>query len=178
MTDTSPPVPDIIDGVVPLAAGHPVHAVRHQRDKVVASTQASYEGMFSPAVPDITVTERLLAALHACRLSKADGLAALYRSRLAISGIDPALVDAVDAGTPLPVLPDERLATILDFTGKLIVKPLDGDREALEALVNVGLSTPAVVALGQLIAFLSYQIRVAAGLKAMVAATHQAPEVA
>ncbi|REN20801.1 CMD domain protein, partial [Mycobacterium tuberculosis] len=37
------------------------------------------------------------------------------------------------------------------------------------SLAASGLSTPAIVAMSQLIAFLSYQIRVAAGLKAMEA---------
>jgi len=168
-----PAVPDIIDGVVPLAPGHPVHTARHERAKVVASTQGSYEGMFAASVPGISVTERLLAALHACRLSRSDGLAAFYRARLVAEGADAALIDAVDVGSTanghFPT--DPRLATILSFTGKLILKPIDGDRDAVAGLQAVGLSTPAIVALGQLIAFLSYQIRVVAGLKAMVAAT-------
>jgi uncharacterized protein YciW len=79
-------------------------------------------------------------------------------------------VKTVESGSD-KLLADERLKTILAFAGKLILKPIEGDRAAIESLVDVGLSTPAIVALGQLIAFLSYQIRVAAGLKAMVAAT-------
>ncbi|MCZ2495535.1 CMD domain protein [Xylophilus sp. Kf1] len=171
MTNPSDPrTADIIDRVVPLPEGHPVHAVRHEREKVVASTQASYEGLFAADVRDISVVERLAAALHGSRLSKADELAAHYRERLLQAGADAALVDAIDAGiAPMPA--DERLATILAFTGKLILKPIEGDRAAVESLVAVGLTTPAIVALGQLIAFLSYQIRVAAGLKAMAAAT-------
>ncbi|QHJ01228.1 CMD domain protein [Xylophilus rhododendri] len=165
--------PDIIDGVVPLAAGHPVHALRHERQKVVAATQASYEALFAPEVRDISVPERLMVALHASRLSRSDSLAAVYRARLVEEGAKAALIDAVDAGLPLPDN-EERLATILAFTGKLITKPIDGDREAVEELTAVGLSTPAVVALGQLISFLSYQIRVVAGLKALVAATGDA----
>ena len=43
------------------------------------------------------------------------------------------------------------------------------DREP-EKLPAAGISTPAVVALSQLIAFVSYQLRVVAGLKAMRAA--------
>jgi len=175
MTENVLPVPDIIDGVVPLAPGHPVHAVRHERQKVVTATQGSYEGLFADSVPDITVAERLLVALHACRLSRSENLAALYRSRLVALHTDAALVDAVDAGTPLPALADRRLETILAFTGKLITKPIEGDRAAVEALTDVGLSTPAVVALGQLISFLSYQIRAVAGLKAMVAAEEGRP---
>ena len=174
MNSNSVPAPsattDIIDSAVSLRAGDPVHTVRHERQKVVASTQASYEGMFAESVEGITVVERLFVAQHACRLSEAGSLADHYRDRLLVAGADPALVEAVDSAGETS-LADKRLQTILAFTGKLILKPIEGDRAAIQSLVDVGLSTPAIVALGQLIAFLSYQIRVAAGLKAMVAAT-------
>ena len=159
----------MIDQAVALAADHPLYALRRERPKVVASTQGSYEGMFAPGVQGISITERLLVALHACRLSKADSLAAHYRSRLQAEGAGAALIDAVESGNTAGVA-DARLSTILGFTAKLIERPIEGDRAAIDALLGVGLSTPAIVALGQLIAFLSYQIRVAAGLQAMAAA--------
>ena len=167
-TETKPARPDVIDQVVPLAPHQATHAVRHERAKVVASTQGSYEAMFAPGVQDISVAERLLVALHACRLSEADSLASHYRQRLTSDGIEPALIDAVNRND-IGSLPDPRLQTILRFTTTLIERPIDGDRQAIDALVNAGLSTPAIVALGQLIAFLSYQIRLTAGLQAMTA---------
>ena len=157
---------DVIDAAVPLAPDHPLWALRRQRDKVVAATQGSYDAMFSPAVEGLSVSERLLVALHACRVSKADSLAAHYRDRLAAEGADGDVIAAVDAGRPVA---DARLQAVLAFTGKLIERPIEGDKAAVQSLVDSGLSTPAIVAMSQLIAFLSYQIRVAAGLKALAA---------
>ena len=167
MTIASPV--DVIDHAVPLAASQTTHAVRHQRTKVVAATQASYEGMFTPEVEGISVVERLLTAFHACRLSKSASLSAHYRERLVAEKADPALIDAVGAGRTT-ALGDARIETILGFTTKLIERPIEGDRDAVQALVRAGLSTPAIVALAQLVAFLSYQVRVVAGLQAMAAA--------
>ena len=155
---------DVIDAAVSLVAGQAAWALRRQRDKVVSATQGSYDAMFSPAVEGLSVTERLLVALHACRVSKADGLAAHYRDRLAAEGADRGVTAAVDSGEPVA---DARLRAVLAFTGKLIERPIEGDRAAVQSLADNGLSTPAIVALSQLIAFLSYQIRVAAGLKAL-----------
>ena len=62
---------------------------------------------------------------------------------------------------------DARLQALLTFTRTLIERPVEGDRVAVQALPAAGVATPAVVALSQLIAFLSYQTRLAAGLKAM-----------
>lgn len=159
---------DVIDKTVPLASAQATHGVRHERAKVVASTQGSYEAMFSPDVQGISVSERLLVALHACRLSNASSLASHYRQRLLDQGTETALIKAIEQ-QEIDDLSDRRLQTILRFTTALTERPIEGDRLAVEALVTTGLPTPAIVALGQLIAFLSYQIRVAAGLQAMAA---------
>ena len=162
------PSDDVIDQIVPLSAGQSTWAVRHERAKVVASTQGSYEAMFSSAVTGISVTERLLVALHACRLSNADSLATHYRVQLESSHADRSLIEVVDSKASQTNF-DARLKIILHFTSTLILRPLEGDKQAIDALVAAGLSTPAIVALGQLIAFLSYQIRMTAGLQAMAA---------
>ena len=49
----------------------------------------------------------------------------------------------------------------------LTTDPRLSDRAAITALKSAGLDDAAVVALAQLVAFLSYQLRVVAGLKAM-----------
>ena len=85
-TETTPMRPDVIadviDQAVPLAPHQATYAVRHERAKVVVSTQGSYEAMFAPGVQGLSVAERLLVALHACRLSKADSLASHYHLSL------------------------------------------------------------------------------------------------
>jgi uncharacterized peroxidase-related enzyme len=169
---------DVIDQAVPLAAGDALHALRRQRPKIVDATQGSYAGMFSPAVVGVSVVERLLVALHACRLSGAATLADHYRARLQAEGADAALVAAADATDGGAAASDARVATLLAFTAKLIVRPIEGDRSAVQSLADAGLAPAAIVAVGQLIAFLSYQIRVVAGLQALAAAGAGGPETA
>ena len=166
---------DVIDQAVPLAAGDALHALRRQRPKIVDATQGSYAGMFAPAVVGVSVVERLLVALHACRLSGAATLADHYRARLQAEGADAALVAAADGGAAAS---DARVATLLAFTTKLIVRPIEGDRRAVQSLADAGLAPAAIVAVGQLIAFLSYQIRVVAGLQALAAAGDGGPAAA
>ena len=43
-------------------------------------------------------------------------------------------------------------------------------RRTLQALLDAGWSTPEIVTLSQLVAFLTFQIRVAAGLRTLAAA--------
>ena len=158
---------DVIDQSVPLTPGSVLHTLRRQRPKIVDATQGSYAAMFAPGVAGVSVVERLLVALHACQLGGAPSLAAHYRTRLETEGADTALVTAADGGA---VAPDARVAALLEFTAKLTRKPIEGDQRAVQALEAVGLAPQAIVAVGQLIAFLSYQIRLHAGLRALDAA--------
>ena len=158
---------DLIDRLVPLADGTPTHAVRHQRDKVVAATQGSYDSLFDPALAGLSLPERLLAALSIVRLAGSTALVAHYRARLqALDGLTAAhqAALAADAATG-----DARLDAILGYARLLADRTVEGDRAALLRLPAAGLSTPAVIALAQLIAFVAYQLRVLAGLRAIAA---------
>ncbi|MFJ3045667.1 CMD domain protein [Herbaspirillum chlorophenolicum] len=162
---------DVIDQLVGLKAGDALHTLRHQRDKVAAATQGSYDTLFDPALEGIGLDERLLVALYACRLAGAADLAAHYRARLQALPADAAQLAAADSGEP-EQLAEGRLRAMLVFTRALTQRPVEGDKAAIEKLPAAGISTPAVVALSQLIAFISYQLRVIAGLKAMKAAAN------
>ncbi len=160
---------DLIDHIVGLRPGSRTYEARHQREKVAVATQGSYDALFSTALDkDISLTERLLVALYACRLTPAPELATHYRERLLTEGADAVLVEMADRKTPQD-FEDPRLAAMLQFTRTLIDNPVEGNKAALLTLPAAGISTPAVVALSQLIAFLSYQVRLVAGLKAMKA---------
>lgn len=117
--DTFTMAVDVIDQAVPLVATQATHAIRHERAKVVASTQGSYDAMFAPDVQGISLTERLLVALYACRLSNSGRLADHYQQRLVQDGADLGLVEAINMNT-LSRVPAGRMQTILRFTSKLI----------------------------------------------------------
>lgn len=168
MTTETNTTPDLIDQLAGLKSGDALFNLRHQREKVAVATQGSYDSLFDPDLKDLGLDERLLVALYACRLSNATELVAHYQSRLTALKVPAAQCDVVLHGHP-DTLTEDRLRAILVFTRTLIENPIDGDKAAIETLPKAGLSIPAVVALAQLIAFISYQIRVVAGLKAMKA---------
>jgi CMD domain protein len=166
----SPLPADLIDRLVPLAEGSPLHAVRHQRDKVVAATEGSYHGVFDPALSGPPLAERLLAAHRIARLAGSAALEDHYRERLqtlpALTPAQRAALEGTDAHGPAG---DPRLAAILDFAATLTERPVEGDRATLLRLPAAGLATEEVVALAQLVAFVAYQLRVLAGLRALAA---------
>lgn len=186
MTDLASPTPpsspsgadttesiDTIDALAGLQADSPLAAIRHARDKVALHTQRSEDALFDPALPDLSLQERLFAAWYAARLSLADDLADAYTAKLIAAGAQPATLDAIEAGTLNPAT-DARLIAILSHARLLTIKPIEARPEHLQALRQAGITTRGIVALSQLIAFVTYQLRVVAGLKALRAAQEAA----
>ncbi|WP_449121587.1 CMD domain-containing protein [Pseudomonas viridiflava] len=161
------PQPDLLDSLLNIAPGSPLHQIRHAREKVASATQGSQDLFFDPALDnDLSLSERLWVAYYAARLGKQATLTAHYLKQLQALGIKAPVLADVDAGA-IDVLDDVRLAAILRFTRTLIESPVNGDQAALLALQHEGLSTAEIVVLAQLIAFMSYQVRLAAGLAAL-----------
>ncbi len=159
---------DVMDAVVELTPSDPLYATRHARAKVSEAMQKSYDLFFDPSAQGLAIGERLLVAVYACRLSRVEALESHYRGVLADQAPDAAALAAVDTGK-IETLQSPRLMAMLDFTRKLILKPVEGDQKALAPMQSAGIATADIVTLAQLIAFLSYQIRVAAGLRALKA---------
>jgi len=156
--------PDLLDSLLNIQPGTALHDVRHAREKVAAATQGSQALFFADDLGvDLSRVERLWVAYYAARLTPQATLAAYYLAQLHQQAIDSAALASIEAGN-LDALSDRRLAAILGFTRTLIEAPVHGDQAALQVLQEQGLSTQAIVVLAQLIAFLSYQVRLAAGL--------------
>lgn len=67
-----------------------------------------------------------------------------------------------------------RLAAAFEHTHLLVFRPREASPAALQALLGAGWSTNEIVTLSQLTAFLSFQIRTVAGLRALAAAPSRA----
>jgi uncharacterized peroxidase-related enzyme len=157
-TDSGPAAAaaDVIDTAAGLGPDAALQTARCFRSTVVDATQASHEALLYETVPGLSTADRLRVAVHCCEAAEAHQMAAHYRALLVQQ-------PAADASTP-------ALPAMLTWAGLLTTDPRRGDREALQTLRAAGLADPAIVALAQLVAFLSYQTRVVAGLVAMEAA--------
>lgn len=164
--ESTPRQPDTLDRVLGLAPGSVAYKARHQRAKVVDATQASEDLLLGAPIEGLSVEDRLLVALLASSLTPASELAREYTQRLKARNVADKLIDAVSQAD-LSSIDNMRLKQILAFTQTLIIDPVKADKQALLTLQASGLTTPQITALAQLIAFVSYQVRVAAGLRAM-----------
>ncbi|MCU0945493.1 MAG: CMD domain protein [Rubritepida sp.] len=191
---------DLIDQLVGIAPGSALDAVRAQRAVAREHSQKSHEALFAPADPGtFTPAERhavaaYVAALHGEGPVAAHHAAELARHDAALAQAVAAAAAATrttgpygryplgplsreDAPGPDPILPPEvaaalgpRLAAALLHAHFLVFHPRDAAADRFAPLLAAGWTTDELVTLSQIVAFLTYQIRVVAGLRVLAAA--------
>jgi CMD domain protein len=157
---------DVIDRMAGVAAGSRLAAVRATRPEVVRAAQASYDLLLAPADPaGVSLVERALIALRVAALTPSALGVAWYRARLRDLDADPAMAAAVETGDPAGLPP--RLAAIMRHADQLTRSPGAATPADLAALTATSLTPADIVTIAQLIAFVSFQVRVVAGLRAL-----------
>ncbi|HEY3720373.1 MAG TPA: CMD domain protein [Roseiarcus sp.] len=161
---------DVIDSVLGVSEGSPLHQLRARRLETRARTQSSYAVLFNPPDPGgLSPPERFAVALRVAELHDALPLAAHYRARLADEAGGRALAAAIDSGAPSSgVTP--RVEAMLRHADLVTLNPSAASDFVVEPLEAEGLTAAEIVTLSQIIAFVAYQVRVAASL-ALIAET-------
>jgi CMD domain protein len=194
---------DVIDKLVGIVPGSSLDRVRSNRQQARDNAQLSYEALFAPSSPGtVLIEERYAIAYFVAGLHRDDRVAAFYREALGHHD-RPGLLGAISAeirrgetggpygNYPEGPLSDEdkpgliyttdpanrdtlgRLGAALAHAHLLVFRPRDASSAALQALLNAGWSTDDIVTLSQLVAFLSFQIRVVTGLRALAQSEQQ-----
>ena len=166
---------DTIDRLAGLTDQSPVFATRRQRDKVAIATQACEDLLLGDGLADsLSRAERLVLASEQCRVSGVQALADEYRQRAESLGdaLTPALRTVL--AQPGAQTGNARLDAALHFVRTLALHPAESDRAALLAMPESGLSIDDTVLVAQLVGFIAYQLRLFAGVQAMVALGGQA----
>jgi len=185
---------DVIDQLV----GEPL-TLRNRRPITKAQTQASYEALFESKDPgSFSKLERFAVALFVAALHRDTQAHSFYAEKLRMLSpshgeiIDQTAAVALSQG-PYGIYPDGPLSrensegtnwqadeTLVDEIGRklgsalehahfLVFHPRDASKSRLEHLIEAGWDTPSIVTLSQLVGFLTYQLRIAQGLRALAA---------
>lgn len=187
---------DMIDHLAGIASGSALSAIRDGRMQARENAQNSFLALFATEeTTDMTIDERFAVAAFVTALHRDALAAAFYAERLPGEYADTvAGVAAYGAGTgpygsypspqlaaenaPGPVFTvraaerlalGEKLCAALEHAHMLVFHLRDADAPALGRLLDAGWSSTGIVTLSQLVAFLSFQLRVVAGLRTLAA---------
>ena len=144
-----------------ISAGSPLAGVLSLRSNILELTENSHEASLRPNQPGgLTPSER---AGLACRIAKRNNEAVLTRHYERMFGVGSQAISdtGFDGGG------DTRLKAIIRHTDLVTLNPKEATADDISALRSAGLDDADIVRLSELIAFLSYQIRVVAGLRLM-----------
>jgi CMD domain protein len=186
---------DLLVGITPGSSLDAIRARRPEaRAHAQATYRALFA---PETMGNVTAQERFAVGAFVAGLHGATAVAAAYAARLADEGASAALKEVVDAvkearthgpygsytpgplsreDTPGPIYRMEaatrralgpRLAAAFEHTHMLVFHPRDAAPAALQALLDAGWTTTDIVTLSQIVAFLSFQIRVVAGLRTL-----------
>jgi CMD domain protein len=157
---------DVIAEIVGVKAGSGLAEVLATRADIMVLTQKSHEAALTPVAPGgLSHAER--AAL-ACRVAKLNNDRDFERhfemllEQADVSGEAAQIADMWFRGGD-----DRRLTALIRHTDLIAHEPRNASRGDIELLQDAGLSDADIVRLSELVAFVSYQIRVAAGLRLM-----------
>ncbi len=141
---------DLLEAIIGVETDSSLARLRALRPDIVRHTQGSYDVLLYPPDPGgLSEFERATIALRTAELSGHAALAAHYRDL------------ATQRGSPTP---SARLETIQDHVTLVTRNPRGATQSNIAALHRVGLSPRDIVALTQIVAFVSYQARAAVGL--------------
>ena len=158
---------DIVDDAAALLPDSPMAMLRQQREAFVRHTQGSHDVLITPADPaGVSLIERAAVALVVASIEHDAALIAHYRTRLEAVGADRAVVAAANGEAAASGLPP-RLAAILHHVSQVTTAPGMATRGDLDALRDAGLAPRDIVTITQIVAFVSYQVRVVTGLRAL-----------
>lgn len=190
-------IPDVIDHLSGIAPGSSLDLIRRRRPQARDNAQASFAALFAVARPGgVSQTERFAVAAFVAGLTGPQAPASFYvveTIRLNVT-IGDAILKAISTGRtggPYGRYPDgplskesviglvyepdatlhevlgARLVAALRYAHLVVLHPRDAAGFDLQALLDAGWTTPEIVTLAQIIAFVSFQARVVAGLTAL-----------
>lgn len=181
---------DLIDAAAGIEPGSTLDAARQARPVAREQIQAAEAALFGPGTASLPHHDRLLVAGFATGVTDPSGR--LFARRLIDLGADgdrvaglvasaaqqgpwgsyrePGLVAESDPRDPWQVAPaervalGERLAVVLEHAHLLLLHPRDARPAALARLTEAGWSRADIVTWSQLVSFVAFQTRLAAGL--------------
>jgi uncharacterized protein YciW len=141
---------DLIEDLLGIAPDSPLGVLRRRRPEALRHAEGAFRELVLPEDPGgISRAARALLARHVAAREGDAALAARYE----------ALAGTVD--------PSPRLDALLAYAEKVAMTPEATAKADIDGLAALGLSPRDIVAATQLIAFVPYQVRMLAGLRAM-----------
>lgn len=166
---TSIETTDTIDAILGVDPGSPIAQLRASKPELAQQLQDYYLAIFDPttaSAEQLSLRDRALVAVrvavHTGSTSVEDWYADLARANGASASEVERVTDLTNTwSSPTP------LAAALQHADLLTASPASSTADDLQRLKDAGFTPAGIVSLSQTIAFVSYQLRLIAALRAL-----------
>lgn len=169
MSTSTTTAPDVLNAILGVNDDDPIVALRQQKPTLVSELQDYYLALFEPTDASARALPLAVRAQVAARVASHTASSAVvdwYRQVGLAAGVSGEDLDRVAAvGTPVEY--DGVLGAAIRHADLLTLRPADATADDLQALKDAGLSPAGIVSLSQVIAFVNYQLRLVAALRAL-----------
>ena len=162
------PVPsDVINELAGVDAESRLGKMRADRIETFEFAQGSFLALLEPGDPaGVSRLERESIALRVATLERSQALIDFHTDRLLAQGADESYIASI-VDFPEGFKGDDRLRAIVKHVDLLTCSSRNGSPGAIANLKAAGLTDRDIVTVSQLIAYLSYEIRLIATLRAL-----------
>jgi uncharacterized protein YciW len=161
--------PDTINTILGAGESSRIAALRNQKPELIGQLQDYYLAIFEPnpyQAGEFSALDRFLIAVRVASHTGSAAVADWYANLATEAGADAAVLERIrDVATPWT---DETpLGAAVRRSDLVTVRPADTEPSDIQALKDAGFSPAGILSLSQVIAFVSYQLRLIAGLRAL-----------
>jgi uncharacterized protein YciW len=155
---------DVIADIVGIVPGSGLAEVVAGRADILALTQQTHDGALTPETPGgLSHAERAALACRIAKINDDKDFETHFEAMMEKAGASDATARIADIWFNGGA--DARLTALIRHVDLVAHAPKDATRRDIEILRDAGIAEPDIVRLSELVAFVSYQIRVAAGLR-------------
>ncbi len=166
---SSTAIPDVVYSILGVGEGSKIADLRNTKPQQIDELQAYYHAIFTPeavSAEAFSVANRALVAVRVASHTRSAAVADWYANLAAAEGVDAETIARVrnldDAWDDASVL-----GAAIRRADKVTTHPVDTRAEDLQWLKDAGLTPAGILSLSQTIAYVSYQLRFIAALRAV-----------
>ena len=168
MSSSAVATADVIDQIIGGDPSGRIAALRAQKPELADELQAYYRSIFAPAdrsAAEFPLIDRALVAIRVAAHTGSTAVVDWYARLAEENGADPALIArAKDVDSPWD--DDTTLGAAIGRADLVTLRPADTQAADIQLLKDAGLNPAGILSLSQTIAFVNYQLRLIAGLRA------------
>lgn len=161
---------DVVGQILGIEPGSPADQIRARKPEYVEQNEAYYRAVFEPDAESeaaFSARDRALVAIRVASHTGSDAVVEWYTKLASRLGATDGVISSVRNISAHSFPEEPEFAAAIARADRVTLDPVTTTTEQIQELQSAGFSPARILALSQTIAFVAYQVRHIAGLRAL-----------